>query len=145
MKVRVKWGEGMSFVGETGTGHALVIDGAPDYGGRNLGPRPMEVVLLGAAACTAFDVVLILKKARQPVADCAVAAEAERAETDPKVFTKIHLRYTVAGRGLDLRQVERAVALSTEKYCSATAMLARTAAVTTEVTIVEGDRVPGPA
>ncbi len=101
MKARVKWVEGVSFVGESQTGHAIVIDGAPEYGGRNRGMRPMEVVLLGAAACTAFDVVLILKKARQPIADCSVDAEAERAATEPKVFTKIHLLYAVAGRGLD--------------------------------------------
>ncbi len=105
----------------------------------------MEVVLLGAAACTAFDVVLILKKARQPIADCSVDAEAERAATEPKVFTKIHLRYAVAGRGLDPKQVERAVKLSKDKYCSATAMLAKTAEITFEIAIVDGDRVPLPA
>jgi putative redox protein len=145
MKVRVKWNEGMSFVGETGSGHGLVIDGAPEHGGRNLGARPMELVLLGAAGCTAFDVVMILKKARQPIADCAVAADAERASVEPKVFTKIHLHYTVAGRGLDPRQVERAIVLSKEKYCSATLMLARTAEITWDVEIVEGDALPAPA
>ena len=144
MKARVKWVEGVSFAGESQTGHAIVIDGAPEYGGRNRGMRPMEVVLLGAAACTAFDVVLILKKARQPIADCSVDAEAERAATEPKVFTKIHLRYTVAGRGLDPKQVERAVKLSKDKYCSATAMLAKTAEITFEIAIVDGDRVPLP-
>ena len=144
MKARVKWVEGVSFVGESQTGHAIVIDGAPEYGGRNRGMRPMEVVLLGAAACTAFDVVLILKKARQPIADCSVDAEAERATTEPKVFTKIHLRYTVAGHGLDPKHVERAVKLSKEKYCSATAMLAKTAEITFEIAIVDGDRVPLP-
>jgi len=142
MKARIKWSEGMSFVAQTGSGHALVVDGAPEHGGRNLGPRPMELVLAGAAACTAFDVVLILKKARQPVADCVVEAEADRAAVEPKVFTRIRLAYTVAGRGLDPRQVERAVKLSKEKYCSATIMLAKTAEVETAVTIVEGDRVP---
>lgn len=142
MKARVKWNEGMSFVGETGSGHAVVIDGAPEHGGRNLGPRPMELVLLGAAGCTAFDVVMILKKARQPVVDCCVDADGTRAESDPKVFTRIHLRYTVVGRGLDRKQVERAVALSKEKYCSATIMLSRTAEVTTEIDIVDGDRSP---
>ena len=145
MKARVKWVEGVSFVGESQSGHAIVIDGAPEYGGRNRGMRPMEVVLLGAAACTAFDVVLILKKGRQPVADCSVDAEAERAATEPKVFTKIHLRYTVAGRGLDPKQVERAVKLSKDKYCSATAMLAKTAEITFEIAIVEGDSVPLPS
>jgi putative redox protein len=144
MKARVKWVEGVSFVGESQSGHAIVIDGAPEYGGRNRGMRPMEVVLLGAAACTAFDVVLILKKGRQPVADCSVDAEAERAATEPKVFTKIHLRYTVAGHGLDPKQVERAVKLSKDKYCSATAMLAKTAEITFEIAIVDGDSVPLP-
>lgn len=145
MKARVKWVEGMSFVGETGSGHALVIDGAPEHGGRNLGMRPMELVLIGAAACSAFDVVLILRKARQPIADCSVEADGERATEDPKVFTRIHLRYVVAGRGLDPRQVERAVQLSKDKYCSATQMLAQTAEITHEILLVDGDAVPPPA
>ena len=145
MRTRVKWAEGMSFVGESESGHAIVIDGAPEYGGRNRGMRPMELVLLGAAACTAFDVVLILKKARQPIADCSVDAQGARAGTDPRVFTKIHLVYTVAGRGLDPKQVERAVKLSKDKYCSATLMLAKTAEITFEIAIVDGDRVPEPA
>jgi putative redox protein len=144
MKARVKWNEGMSFVGETGSGHAIVIDGAPEHGGRNLGARPMELVLLGAAGCTAFDVVSILRKARQPIADCAVAVEGDRAEDPPKVYTRIHFRYTVAGRGLDPHQVERAVKLSKDKYCSATIMLAKTAEITYEIAIVEGDSVPMP-
>jgi putative redox protein len=142
MKTRIKWVEGVSFVGEAGSGHAMVIDGAPEHGGRNLGMRPMEMLLTGAAACTAFDVVLILKKGRQPVADCVVTAEAERAAEEPRVFTRIHLNYAVAGRGLDARQVERAVKLSKEKYCSATIMLARTAEITYDIAITEGDRVP---
>ncbi len=142
MKTRVKWSEGVSFVAESGSGHAIVIDGAPDAGGRNLGPRPMELVLMGAAACTAFDVVWILKKARQPIADCVVDAQATRAAAEPKVFTAIHLKYGVAGRGLDARQVERAVKLSKEKYCSATLMLAKTAEITYEIAIVDADRVP---
>lgn len=145
MKARVKWVEGVSFVGEAGSGHAVVIDGAPEYGGRNLGVRPMELVLLGMAACTAFDVVEILKKARQPAADCVVDADGERASVVPRVFTRIHLKYTVAGRGLDVQQVERAARLSTEKYCSATRMLAKTADITFEVALVEGERVPAPA
>ncbi len=146
MKARVKWVEGVSFVGETASGHAVVVDGAPESGGRNRGMRPMETVLVGAASCTAFDVVWILKKARQPVADCVVDAEAERAAVEPKVFTRIHLKYVIAGRGLDARQVERAVKLSKEKYCSATMMLERVAEITYEVAIVEGDRVDaGPA
>jgi putative redox protein len=144
MKVRTKWVDGVSFVGESGSGHALVIDGAPDDGGRNLGMRPMELVLLGATGCTAFDVVLILRKARQPVADCTVEAEAERAESVPRVFTRIHFRYSVAGRGLDPGQVERAVKLSKDKYCSATQMLGKTAEITYEITIIDGDRVPMP-
>jgi putative redox protein len=140
MKARVKWVEGVSFVAETGSGHAVVVDGAPDAGGRNLGARPMELVLAGTTACTAFDVVWILRKARQPVADCVVDAEATRAPAEPKVFTRIHFKYRVAGRGLDPRQVERAVKLSKEKYCSATIMLAKTAEITYELSIVEGDR-----
>jgi putative redox protein len=142
MKATIRWIEGVSFAAETGSGHAVVVDGAPEAGGRNLGPRPMELVLAGAAACTAFDVVWILKKARQPVADCVVDAEADRAPSDPKVFTAIRLNYRVAGRGLDPRQVERAVQLSKDKYCSATIMLGRTALVSAQVEIIEGDRVP---
>jgi len=142
MKTRVKWVENVSFVAETGSGHAVVIDGAPDAGGRNLGPRPMELVLAGTAACSAFDVVWILRKARQPIADCVVEAEAERAPAEPKVFTRIHFRYRVAGRGLDPRQVERAVALSKDKYCSATIMLAKTAEITYEIELVDGESLP---
>jgi putative redox protein len=135
MKARIKWVEGVRFVAETGSGHALVVDGAAEAGGRNLGPRPMELVLAGTAACTAFDVVWILRKARQPVSDCVVEAEAERAEADPKVFTRIHLKYRVTGKGLNPAQVERAVKLSKEKYCSATLMLARTAEITFEIAL----------
>ncbi len=145
MKTRIKWTEAVSFVGETGSGHAVVIDGSPEHGGRNIGVRPMELLLMGMASCTAFDVMLILRKARQPVADCVVTAEGTRADTPPKVFTSIHVTYTVAGRSLDRRQVERAVKLSEEKYCSATIMLAKAAKVTSEVIIVDGDRVPDPA
>ena len=140
MKARVKWLESVAFVAESGSGHAVVVDGAPQAGGRNVGMRPMELLLAGTAACTAFDVVWILKRARQPVADCIVDAEAERAPQEPKVFTRIHLKYAVAGRGLDPKQVERAVRLSKEKYCSATIMLGRSAEITYEVRIVEGDR-----
>jgi putative redox protein len=135
LKATVKWVDGVSFVVETGSGHALVVDGAPEAGGRNVGPRPMELVLAGTAACTAFDVIWILKKARQPVTDCVVDAEAERAPEEPKVFTKIHLRYRVSGNGLNPAQVERAVKLSKEKYCSATLMLAKTAEITFEISI----------
>ena len=136
MKTKVKWIDGVSFVGESGSGHAVVIDGAPEHGGRNIGVRPMELFLMGAVACTAFDVVHILKKSRQPIVDCAVEADAERAPADPKVFTKIHLRYTVVGHGLDRHHVDRAVMLSKEKYCSATLMLAKTAEITFEVSVV---------
>ena len=138
MKARIRWNEGVSFVAETGSGHALVVDGAPDAGGRNLGPRPMELVLAGTAACTAFDVVWILKKARQPISDCVVEAEAERAQRDPRVFTKIHLRYRIRGQGLNSAQVERAVKLSKEKYCSATLMLAKTAEISLEIVLDAG-------
>lgn len=137
MKARIKWVEGVRFVAETGSGHALVVDGAAEAGGLNLGPRPMEVLLAGAAACTAFDVVWILRKARQHVADCVVEAEADRAEKDPKVFTHIHLKYQVTGKGLSRAQVERAVKLSKEKYCSATLMLAKTAEITFEIVLNE--------
>lgn len=142
MKARVKWIEGVSFTAESGSGHAVVVDGAPEAGGRNLGMRPMELVLAGAASCTAFDVVWILKKARQPVTDCVVEADAERAPSEPKVFTRIHLRYTITGRGLDPRQVERAVKLSKEKYCSATIMLARMAEITYDISMVEAGSGP---
>ena len=135
MKAKVKWIDEVSFVAETGSGHAVLVDGAPDAGGRNLGPRPMELVLAGTAACTAFDVVWILKKARQPVATCVVEANAERAAEDPKVFTRIHLVYRVSGDGLNPAQVERAVRLSKEKYCSATLMLAKTAEISFEIAL----------
>lgn len=126
MKTRIKWIEGVAFAGESGSGHAVVMDGAPESGGRNLGPRPMEMVLLGLGGCTAFDVVTILRKARQPVDDCVIEVEAQRAESVPKVFTAIHLRYVVTGRNLDEKQVSRAVNLSADKYCSVSRMLAAT-------------------
>src|SRR6187455_1630387 len=138
MQARIVWGEGMSFVAESGSGHAIVIDGAPEHGGRDIGPRPMETVLMGTGACTAFDVVMILKKARQPVTDCVVELDAERAETEPRVFTKIHLHYRVKGNGLDPDKVRKAVELSKEKYCSATIMLAKTAEISYAITIDEG-------
>jgi putative redox protein len=137
MKARVTWVEGRTFLGESGSGHAVVMDGAPEHGGRNLGVRPMEMLLLGLGGCTAFDVVMILERAREPVTDCRVEVEAERAETDPKVFTRIRLRYIVSGRGLDRVKVERAVALSKEKYCSASIMLAKAAEITAEIEVVE--------
>jgi putative redox protein len=137
MKTRVKWIDGMAFMGESGTGHAVVMDGAPENGGRNLGPRPMEMLLLGLGGCTAFDVVMILQKGRQPIEDCQVEIEAERAEDHPKVFTKVHMRYLVKGRGLSADAVHRAVELSVDKYCSATHVINKTAAMTHEVVIEE--------
>lgn len=125
MKAKIKWVEEVTFVGESGSGHSVLMDGPPDLGGRNLGVRPMEMMLLGLGGCTSFDVMHILKKARQPVTDCVVELEAERAETEPKVFTKIHVHFIVSGQGLKESQVKRAVELSAEKYCSASIMLAR--------------------
>lgn len=130
MKARVKWVDGLMFVGESGSGHAIVMDGAPEHGGRDLGVRPMEMLLLGLGGCTGIDVMLILKKGREAVTDCVVEIDAERAETDPKIFTRIHMHYVVEGTNLNPAKVERAIALSAEKYCSATAMLGRAAAIT---------------
>lgn len=137
MKARVKWIENVCFVGESETGHAVILDGAPDMGGRNLGMRPMEMMLIGMGGCTSFDVVTILKKARQPILDCVAEIEAERAVEVPKVFTKIHVHFVVTGKGLNAVQVERAVKLSAEKYCSASIMLGKTAQVTHDFEIVE--------
>ncbi|MFM9888821.1 MAG: OsmC family protein [Burkholderiales bacterium] len=137
MKCKVTWFDGMSFIGETESGHAIVMDGAPDAGGRNLGPRPMETVLAGTGGCTAFDVVLILKRSRQDVTGCHVELEADRAETDPKVFTRIHMHFVVRGRNLKASLVENAIKLSHQKYCSATIMLAKTAEVTHDYEIIE--------
>lgn len=130
MKARVKWVEGVTFIGESASGHAVVMDGPPESGGRNLGIRPMEMLLLGMGGCTAFDVVMILKKARQPVADCVVEMEAERAASDPRVFTRIHVHFVVTGSGLSDKQVARAVELSAEKYCSASIMLGKAVDIT---------------
>ncbi|UJS25382.1 OsmC family protein [Thiothrix winogradskyi] len=130
MKARVKWLDNMSFVGESGSGHSVVMDGAPEFGGRNLGMRPMEMLLLGLGGCSSFDVVLILQKSKQQVLDCEVQIEAERADKDPKVFTRIHLHFVVSGRNLATDKVERAVKLSAEKYCSASIMLGKTAEIT---------------
>ena len=137
MKARVKLVEAMTFVAESGSGHAMVMDASPDVGGRDLGARPMEVVLMGAGGCSAIDVVHILRKARQDLVDCVVEVEGERAAEDPKVFTRIHMHYVVTGRGLNPAQVERAIRLSKEKYCSATIMLAKTAEVTADFEIRE--------
>ena len=138
MECTVRWsGEGMSFLAETGSNHLVTMDGAPDGGGRNLAPRPMEMVLLGTGGCSAYDVVVILKKSGQEVTGCEVKLTAERAPTDPKVFTRIHMHWTVRGRGLKRNLVEHAVRLSHEKYCSATAMLSKTAEVTRDFEIIE--------
>lgn len=137
MKARVKWVEDMSFLGMTESGHAVLMDGPPDAGGRNLGPRPMEMLLLGAGGCTSFDVVLILKKGRHAVSDCEVSIDAERATTDPKVFTKIHLHFIVSGKALKAEAVERAIKLSAEKFCSATIMLGKSATVTHDFELAE--------
>jgi putative redox protein len=125
----------MTFTGESGSGHAIVLDGAPENGGRNLGIRPMELMLMGLAGCTAFDVVLILQRGRQPVSDCVVEVDADRAPVDPKVFTKIHLKYTLSGSGLSPEKVERAIQLSKEKYCSASIMLGQVAEITHSWTV----------
>jgi putative redox protein len=137
MKASVRWVEDVMFVGESGSGHAVVLDGAPEAGGRNLGVRPMEMLLIGLGGCTALDVVMILKRSREPVTDCVVEMEADRAETEPKVFTRIQMSYRISGRGLDPKKVERAVNLSAEKYCSATAMLAKTAQISHEIAIID--------
>jgi putative redox protein len=139
MECTVRWsGEGMSFLAETGSNHLVTMDGAPEGGGRNLAPRPMEVVLVGTGGCSAYDVVVILKKSGQNVTGCEVKLTAERAATDPKVFTKIHMHWVVRGRGLKRNLVEHAVRLSHEKYCSATAMLTKTAEITRDFEVVEG-------
>lgn len=137
MECTVKWVGNMSFLAETGSGHTVAMDGPPEAGGRNMAPRPMEVVLAGTGGCTAFDVVMILKRGRHDVRGCEVRITAERAETDPKVFTHIHLSFTVTGRNLKQDAVERAVTLSAEKYCSASIMLAKTAEITHSIEVIE--------
>jgi putative redox protein len=137
MKARIKWVQDVLFLGESGSGHTVVMEGAPEAGGRNLGIRPMEMLLLGLGGCSAFDVMSILKRGRQCVTDCVVELAAERAGTDPKVFTRIELRYVVTGRELDRHKVERAVQLSAEKYCSASAILSHTAQISHSIEIIE--------
>ncbi len=140
MECTVRWlgsEGGMSFVGETGSGHAVVMDGAPEAGGRNLAPRPMEMILAGTGGCTAFDVVLILKKGRHQVSGCEVGLKARRAASDPKVFTHIHFHFTVRGKQLKPEAVARAIELSKDKYCSASIMLGKTAEITHDFEIVE--------
>lgn len=138
MECTVKWiNGGMSFVAETGSGHAVMMDGAPEAGGKNIAPRPMELLLAGTGGCTAFDVVMILKKGRHAVEGCEVSLQADRAESDPKVFTKIHFHFTVKGRQLKPEAVSRAIELSKEKYCSASIMLAKSAEITHDFEIIE--------
>jgi putative redox protein len=139
MECTINWlaASGMGFVAETGSGHMLVMDGAPDGGGRNLAPRPMETVLAGTGGCTAYDVVLILKRGRHDVRGCQVKATSERADSDPKVFTRIHMHFTVTGKSVPHTAVERAIQLSHEKYCSASIMLAKTADITTSFELIE--------
>jgi putative redox protein len=131
MKARVKWVEDVMFVTESGSGHSMVVDGAPEYGGRNMGPRPMELLLMGLGGCTSFDVVTILKKARQDVTSCVAELSAERADAVPAVFTRIHVHFVVKGRGLKEAQVKKAVDLSSDKYCSASIMLGQAGVVIT--------------
>ena len=136
MKARVVWVENFKFIAESGSGHSVVMDGPPESGGQNLGVRPMEMLLMGMGGCTAFDVILILKKGRHQVTDCEIQLEAERAETDPKVFTRIHLHFVVKGTNLSDIAVKRAIELSAEKYCSASIMLGKTAEITHDYEIV---------
>lgn len=137
MKARVKWVEQVAFLGETESNHAVLMDGAPEAGGRNLGPRPMEMLLIGTGGCTSFDVITILKKSRQAVTDCYVDMEAERAETDPKVFTSIHMHFVVKGKDIKPEVVAKAIKLSAEKYCSASIMLGQTAAITHDFEVIQ--------
>lgn len=139
MKCRIKWLDHMSFVGESDSGHSVVMDGAPDAGGRNLGVRPMEMLLLGLGGCTAFDVVSILHKSRQQMVDCEIQIEAERAEEIPRIFTSIHIHFIVSGKDLDIKKVAKAVELSADKYCSASRMLEKVAAITHDFEVVNLD------
>lgn len=142
MKARVKWVENTLMVGESGSGHAVVMDGPPEFGGRNLGVRPMEMLLLGLGGCTQFDVIHILRKGRHKVSRCEVEMEAERAAEDPKVFTRIHIHFVVAGAGLSEKAVKRAIELSAEKFCSASIMLGKSAEISHDYEIVAEDATP---
>jgi putative redox protein len=137
MKARIKLIEGVSFAGQSESGHTVVMDGPADGGGKNLGVRPMEMLLLGMGGCTSYDVVHILRKSRQQISDCVAEIDASRADTDPKVFTRIHVHFIVSGRGLEQKKVEMAVKLSAEKYCSASIMLGKVAEITHDFEIVE--------
>ena len=138
MKVHIKWKGKVSFLGEAESGHSVLMDGAPEIGGRNLGLRPMEMVLMGAGGCTALDIVMILKKSRQEISDCMVEIEADRAKEDPKVFTRIHYHFILIGNNLIPQKVERAIKLSAEKYCSVSIMLGKTAEITHNFSVLEG-------
>ncbi|MBA2483618.1 MAG: OsmC family protein [Nitrosomonas sp.] len=137
MKSCIKWQGGVSFLGESESGHSVLMDGAPEAGGKNLGPRPMEMLLMGVGGCTTFDVVMILKKGRQEISDCKVEIEAKRATSDPKVFTHIHMHFILTGKNLNRSQAERAINLSAEKYCSASIMLKNTVKITHDFEIVD--------
>ncbi len=137
MQVKIKWVEDMMFMGQSGSGHAVVMDGPPALGGKNMGIRPMEMMLMGLGGCTAFDVMLILQRSRQQVTDCVAELSAERAETDPKVFTKIHIHFVITGTALKEKMVQRAVELSATKYCSASIMLAQSVEITHDYEIIE--------
>jgi putative redox protein len=137
LEIKVSWAGAATFVGKSGSGHKVVMDGPPEGGGRDLGPRPMEMLLLGTGACSSYDVISILKKSRQNVSDCEVVIKSERADTEPKVFTKIHIHFKISGSDLKEKQVERAVSLSAEKYCSASIMLGATAEVSHDYEIFE--------
>lgn len=137
MQARIKWVENRAFLGQTGSGHAVLMDGATENGGQNLGPRPMEMLLLGAGGCSAYDVVTILEKSRAKVEDCVVEINATRADTDPKVFTQIHMHFIVSGEALKSALVERAIKMSAEKYCSATIMLGHVAKVTHDFEVID--------
>ncbi len=137
MQARIKWVDGAMFVGETGSGHAVVMDGPPDHGGRNLGVRPMEMILLGVGGCSSFDVVQILQKGRHDVVDCVTEISAERVDTIPSVFSKIHLHFVISGKRLKEAAVERAVRLSAEKYCSASIMLGKAVEITHDFKVIE--------
>ena len=139
MKSRIKWIQNKTFLGESGSGHSIIMDSDPQNGGRNLGIRPMEAILMGLGGCTAYDVVNILSKSREELIDCEIELEAERAESVPKIFTKITLKYKITGKNLSIKKVERAVNLSAEKYCSASLMLGKTAAITHQIEIINTD------
>lgn len=137
MKATIKWAGEASFIARSGSGHEIVVDGPPDHGGRDKGPRPMELILLGMGACTSFDVVMILQKSRQQIVDCRAEIEAERADKEPKVFTKIHIHFLVTGKDLNKEKVARAIDLSATKYCSASIMLAKTATITHDFEVID--------